>query len=367
MAISEPHIPFVPTNNPPKRNRSMNNLLVELDEDTDLLNHLPYQRCTFQPQDEIPGAFGDRLLYGDMMDEKGELWVYFTHLGGAQNSIKQTGVTRMITFYQSAQQASDRQIDYQIRTITDQIVAAQNGGAPVRIQKVKDAALASTPWKQARDGFHILALAKYYFIKRGVDEKLHAPISTTTYKDDLVSAAKAYKAAHQRQELAKQVAVKALQERLARTVATHLARHLALEHMRLLRSERAPDHIESPPSIARQPSLRPHIGYFPSASPQRPQSSSLVRLTSPMRDTMVDKYVALQAEKEELDRQIVAAETEDSEIMAELTALKDQLRVVDQRKLSLMEKRERITAEKKGLQSSLGPDELLQFGFEAGR
>jgi hypothetical protein len=109
---------------------------MELDEDAELLKYLPYQRGTFQPQNELPGAAPDRLLYGDMMEEKDQLWVYFTLLGGGQNYNKETGGNRMLSFYT--------------------LKAAQNGGAPIRAALVQDLALASSPFKQARDGFQIM-------------------------------------------------------------------------------------------------------------------------------------------------------------------------------------------------------------------
>jgi hypothetical protein len=109
---------------------------MELDEDAELLKYLPYQRGTFQPQNELPGAAPDRLLYGDMMEEKDQLWVYFTLLGGGQNYNRETGGNRMLSFYT--------------------LKAAQNGGAPIRVSKIQELALSSSTFKQARDIFQIM-------------------------------------------------------------------------------------------------------------------------------------------------------------------------------------------------------------------
>jgi hypothetical protein len=113
---------------------------MELVEDVELLRYLPFKRATFQPQFELNGAADHRLLYGDMMEEKDQLWVYFTLLGGGQNYNKATRGNRMISFYT--------------------FKGAQNGETPIRPAAVRDVALASGPFKMARDGFQIMVRAK---------------------------------------------------------------------------------------------------------------------------------------------------------------------------------------------------------------
>jgi hypothetical protein len=73
-----------------------------------------------------------------MMDEKDQLWAYFTLLGGSSghNCIKDTGGTRMITFYT--------------------IKGAQNGEKPVSPMEVQKAALAAAPFKLARNHWHVM-------------------------------------------------------------------------------------------------------------------------------------------------------------------------------------------------------------------
>jgi chromosome segregation ATPase len=75
---------------------------------------------------------------------------------------------------------------------------------------------------------------------------------------------------------------------------------------------------------------------------------------------MVDEYIALQNEEEELDRKIGEAETERADYQSRLNKAIDQ-------KAKLMEEKEKVKAEKQRLQSSLDANEALEFGYEAGR
>lgn len=108
---------------------------MELGEDAELLKYLPYNRASFQPQYELQGAASERLLYGDMMEEKDQLWVYFTMLGGCQDHNKDGG-NRMLTFYT--------------------LKGARHGEAPIRLNNIQKVALASAPFKLVRNGFQIL-------------------------------------------------------------------------------------------------------------------------------------------------------------------------------------------------------------------
>jgi hypothetical protein len=109
---------------------------MELDEDVELLRYLPFKRTTFQPQFELHGAADHRLLYGDMKEEKDQLWIYFTLLGGGQTYNKVTGGNRMITFHT--------------------LKGAQNGAAPIRAQAVRNVALASGPFRMVRDWYQVM-------------------------------------------------------------------------------------------------------------------------------------------------------------------------------------------------------------------
>jgi septal ring factor EnvC (AmiA/AmiB activator) len=104
-----------------------------------------------------------------------------------------------------------------------------------------------------------------------------------------------------------------------------------------------------------------------SPAPAHSLPSPSVRISSQYRDTTVDKYIVLQTEEEDLDRQLDETETERSDIAAKLSGIKNQLQAVEEMMSTLMEEKERIRAEKKGLQSSLGMDERFEVGFEAGR
>lgn len=117
-------------------NRSLTNLGMELYENADLLKILPYSRATFQHQNELPGAYAERILYGDMKDEKDQLWIFFTLLGGGQNFNKETGGNRMITF--------------------QSLKGAQNDDAPVRANKFETVGLASAPFKFASDAQQVV-------------------------------------------------------------------------------------------------------------------------------------------------------------------------------------------------------------------
>lgn len=119
-----------------QNNRSYANILGELGEDAELLKYLPFSRTTWAVQFELEGAFAERLLYGDMMNEKDQLWIYFTLIGGGDNYNKETGRNRMITF----------------STLRN----AQNGGPMIRPANVQDLALASLPFKQARNQFQVM-------------------------------------------------------------------------------------------------------------------------------------------------------------------------------------------------------------------
>jgi uncharacterized protein (DUF3084 family) len=81
----------------------------------------------------------------------------------------------------------------------------------------------------------------------------------------------------------------------------------------------------------------------------------------------MDKYIALQAQEEGLDCRICDAESERSDITAQIVGLRTRLSEAEGTKSELMREKHNIRAEKKRLQSSLDLEEQLEFGFEAGR
>lgn len=80
-------------------NRSCINILEELGEDRNLLKFLRSKDVTIVPQFEVTGAGPEPMLHGNMIDGKGQLWIYFTFIGGCDNFNKDTGGNRMISFY----------------------------------------------------------------------------------------------------------------------------------------------------------------------------------------------------------------------------------------------------------------------------
>lgn len=67
------------------------------------------------------------MLYGDLMEEKDQLWVYFTMLVGGSSYNKETYGNRMLSFHT--------------------LKGAQNGETPERGNKVQNPALPSAPFK----------------------------------------------------------------------------------------------------------------------------------------------------------------------------------------------------------------------------
>jgi len=117
-------------------NPSFANILAELGNDIQLLKYLPFSRATFAPQYELSGAAPERLLYGDMMEEKDQIWIYFTLTGGGDNYNKETSSNRMISFYK--------------------LKNAQKRDITLNPKRVQELALASQPFKQARDHWQIM-------------------------------------------------------------------------------------------------------------------------------------------------------------------------------------------------------------------
>lgn len=314
----------------PVENPSYEKLKRELDDDVTLLNFLPYKRATFQRQCELEQAAADRILYGDMMEEKDQLWIYFTlHQKGKQ----------MISFYT--------------------LKAAQQGQAPIRPCKVKEIALASWPFKHARDHFQIMAIAKYFFIRRGIDVDLKYPLSGLPFKDDLLGACRDYKGLYnQTQTVIKDRARTDTTGDGTPSVSIRAASRTASTE-----NSRKRTHSSGPDNDINSGLGRP--------SPQSPSPTSEqpapARLSTADRENMVDQYILLRACEEELSGKIAEVEKERSEFARQMAELQADLNAVEDRKWDLEEEKDKVRSEKKRLQSSLEIDDQLEFGFEAGR
>jgi hypothetical protein len=82
---------------------------------------------------------------------------------------------------------------------------------------------------------------------------------------------------------------------------------------------------------------------------------------------MMDKYIALQAQEEDLDSRICTSESGRSEIAAQIVGIQACLDEAEGNKAELMLEKHNVRSEKKGLQASMESEEHLEFGFEAGR
>lgn len=85
------------------------------------------------------------------------------------------------------------------------------------------------------------------------------------------------------------------------------------------------------------------------------------------RNTMMDQYIALNAQEEELDGRIGDMEMKRANIADQVAELRADMNAIDDRKGDLEEEKARVRAEKRKLQIKLDEDEHLDFGFEAGR
>jgi hypothetical protein len=91
------------------------------------------------------------------------------------------------------------------------------------------------------------------------------------------------------------------------------------------------------------------------------------RLSSIDREAIMDEYIALEAQEEELDSKISDVEKGGNHIAAQVADLQADIDAIRNRQLDLEEEKGRVQAEKKKLQIQLDKNEHLDFGFEAGR
>ncbi|KAI4945780.1 hypothetical protein J4E91_007693 [Alternaria rosae] len=396
----------------------------DLGDDAPLLNFLPYKRATFEPQNEIAEAAPERLLYGDMMESKGSLWIYWTL--NYHNKKKSHHDYRMITF--------------------QTIEGAKNHEAGVRPGSVQNVALASWPFKHAKDHDSVAAIAKYFFIRKSIDMQLQFPVSSGPFREALMRVCQHYKAIYNETQANKaasrrasvmptggyhEMANQQFQDPREPSSAASLApsqahspapsqslfqplfrdpsrpvsrgpprpRSMSSMDTRKRRHSSGPDHDPEPESERRS---APHEESSNFSSYSRPPSPFLAAVQPPLdgrpedeemrglpvsnnnkpnleqpagvvrpgdvdRETMMDQYIALKAREEELDGKISDMETERVRIADQVTGLQADINAIGNRKGDLEEEKGRVRAQKKQLQIQLDKDEHLDFGFEAGR
>jgi hypothetical protein len=422
---------FAPSHRPDD-NPSYAKLKRDLGDDAPLLNFLPYKRATFEPQNEIAEAAPERLLYGDMLESKGQLWVYWT-----------------LNYHKK--QKSNR--DYRMVTFQT-IEGAKNHKAGVRPGLVREVALASWPFKYAEDQYALAAIAKYFFVRRGIDMQLQYPMSSEPFREALMRACQQYKAVYDEKQANKPAGRRlsimptggnhgiahAQSQSLREPSYTHstalsLAHSptpssapsqtslrapsrvtsrgpsrpmsMASVHTRKRQRSSSADHYSEPrqpPGLPAQLSGRsvthqepgslssnsrlpsPFLAAVQSGLDEHPEDGDLEepqvgnnndaeleqsadgeRLTSIDREAMMDDYIALKAQEEELDSKISDVEREGNHIAGQVADLQADIDAIRERQLDLEEEKGRVQTEKKKLQIQLDKNEHLDFGFEAGR
>ena len=310
-------------------NPSYAKLKRDLEDDAMLLHFLPFKRATFQKQTELDQAGPERLLYGDMLEEKGELWIYYTlHRKSSQ----------MLTFYT--------------------LRGAEQDLAPIRPSQISRVAIPSLPFRHARDHFQIMAIAKYFFIRRGIDDKLSHPLSVAPFRDDLLRTCRSYEAIYRQTQTSKAAAKPgALVDASPSQSTRSSSRAMSMEVPRK-RAHKPDQHHDRQRGPDR---LLPH-SQLPDACPPPP-----ARLNSVDRDAMVDQYITLQGREDELDGKLEEVEKERSAIEVQLAELQADLNAVNDRKWDLEAEKGKVWNEKKQLQSSFWFEDQLEFGFEVGR
>ncbi|CAO2649218.1 Nn.00g066030.m01.CDS01 [Neocucurbitaria sp. VM-36] len=310
-------------------NPSYAKLKRDLEDDVTLLNFLPFRRATFQAQTELGGAGPDRLLYGEMKEEKGDLWIYYTlHRKGSQ----------MLAFYT--------------------LRGAKQDQAPIRPTHLKHVALPSLPFKHAQDHFQILAIAKYFFIRHGIDDSLSRPLSVQPFRDDLLRVCRTYETIYKQNQAKKAGALAEPPSRVSPSQSICSSSYAMSKEVPRKREHSPDQHYDH----QREPIT------FPSYSRAPPlHQSPPVRLTNADRDALVDQYISLQAHEDELDGKLEEVEAERADVGAKLAEIQADLNALNDRKWDLEDQKGKVWDEKKRLQSSLGFEEQLEFGFEVGR
>jgi hypothetical protein len=323
---------MAPTSPPPSDdNPSYTRLKRDLGADAPLLNFLPFRRVIIQPQTELAGAGPDRILYGDMMDGKDELWIYFTLRRGNSGH----DATKMVSFYT--------------------LKGARSGRDHIRADRVLKVALPSLPFKHARNHYAVMAIAKYFFIRHGIDSQLKWPLVMGSFIDDVLRACRDYQRVYDQMKGEKKAASVA---NAAVEPDISPSQHSSINSSRKRASSTTP--LEDTHHEPHRPTTRI------TTSPSYPQASQ-ERISNIDPKVLAEQYVSLQAEEEKLDEKLMGIQAERSGFRRQMDELQASLKALEDRKLNLEDQKNKVRVKKHALQGSLGPDEQLQFGFEAGR
>lgn len=324
----------------PDSNPSYARLSRDLGEDFELLQYLPYKRATFQSQSEVNDAAPYRILYGDMMEEKDQLWVYFTLLKADARKNAGPDSNRMISFYT--------------------LKGAKAGENPVRPAKIKEVALPSAPFKHAANHYIIMSIAKYFFIRRGIDSQLRFPLEVRPFQKDLLQACKDYREIYRQSQVVKN-GTPSIGDAVDPTNSSLAMR--APPQRSSVEASRKRTHS----SVSRHGS---HSEYHRHSSllPDRlPDSVASERFSTVDRETIKERYVTLQSREEELNSIFSVTEQERGAIATQVAQLQADLDVATARMEDMEQEKAGIVEEKERLQRSLHQDEWLRFGLEVGQ
>jgi chromosome segregation ATPase len=208
---------------------------------------------------------------------------------------------------------------------------------------------------------------------------LQTPISVATFKDDLIRACLDYKAVFEKAEAAKKAQAAAVGTYTSvpprassggdtsRRASSELvsAHQLTQSNAQVPSADTSKKRARSPD--ASTPTAQSSLRLSSSPTLNQLQETATERLDDQQREGLVDKYIALQTEEEELDEKIAHSKEERSNIAAQIVDLQARLNATTDDKSTLMEWKDKIRAEKRRLQSALSAEERLDFGFEAGR
>ncbi|RAR01955.1 hypothetical protein DDE82_006152 [Stemphylium lycopersici] len=320
------------------------------------------------------------------MEAKGQLWIYFTL---NHNPPRSNPEYRMITF--------------------NTLERARNSDVDIRLTAIKDMALASWPFKHARDPYAIIAVAKYFFIRRGIDKQLQQPLSCEPLKGDLLRVCSGYRTLYDKTQAKKPIVAaegsldagpskpRGLRQpsyagSMARSSReSSAASSLIAGVVSIRKRPHSPGLNRNDPSERHlQPGAQDISQYAAGrdSAYSYPPSTFLLAEEHPAhshhrvlgeakgypgpfsdldREAMMDQYIALRSEEYELDRRIVKAEEEHRKGSEQIADLQADLNAISDRKWDLQERKARVRVEKKKLQVRLDEQEHLEFGFDAGR
>lgn len=217
----------------------------------------------------------------------------------------------------------------------------------------------SLPFKHAKNHYEILAIAKYYFIRLGIDKLIpYPPLRCRPFERDLLQAAKNY------QTVFKELQSTSVADTVVPAAPTRgpFAQFLkggsqAAETSRkrsapaaLLEDRRMS--LDDPSSLSGTPE--------PSIEPEEESDEK-------EENTRVEQYVALQNQEAALEDEIGAVDEEQADINAQLEELRLRRDRSEARKVDLQNDKTKVAEETETLLSALDPKERLRFGFQAGQ